>query len=144
MQTSGTIIRRPASKADIERFAEMTDTPLWPTAKAWVGELDGEIVALGGFALVQGRWIGFVDVTKRGRKLLEDNMYVRAQFMRAMIMGLREMKTAGARFVYVEADTDQRQAEEVIRKLGFEPDPRSPRTSSGRPVYRLRPEEWQE
>ena len=132
-----TIIRRPATREDIEAFARETDTEVWPTAKAWVGELDGEIVALGGFALVQGRWIGFVDVTEAGRKLLESNMYVRASFVRAAVEGLREAKRMGVAFVYARADTKHKRAEELLQKLGFQIDPRSGKD------FRWSPKEWQ-
>lgn len=126
MQTSGKVIRRPATRQDIEAFARATDTPVTPTAKAWVGEVDGKVVALGGFARgADGRWIGFVDITKEGRELLEKNMYVRAALIRAAVEGLREARKAGFRFVYAKADMDQKRADELLMKLGFGPDPRT-------------------
>ena len=126
MQASGRVIRRPATREDIEAFARSTDTPLTPTAKAWVGEFDGKVVALGGFARgADGRWIGFIDVTPEGRAMLEKNMYVRAHFFRVAVEALREARAANIRYVYAKADMDQKRADELLLKLGFHPDPRS-------------------
>jgi hypothetical protein len=125
-ESDGKVIRRPATREDIRAFAEATDTPTTPTAKAWVGEIDGKVVALGGFARgADGRYIGFVDVTPEGRELLKKNMYVRAAFLRAAVESLREAKRAGLRFVYAKADMDQNRADELLMKLGFDQDPRT-------------------
>lgn len=127
MQTTGKVIRRPATREDIQAFAKATDTPVTPTVKAWVGEIDGKMVALGGFGRGEdGRWIGFVDILPWGRDLLEKNLYVRAAFVRATVEALREAKQEGhIRFVYAKADMEQKRADELLLKIGFVEDPRS-------------------
>lgn len=123
---SSRIVRRPATREDILAFARASDTPVTPTALAWVGECDGKVLALGGFARgADGRWIGFVDIIPEGRELLEKNMYVRAALLRAAIEGLREARKVGFRFVYAHADTEKKRAAELLMKLGFGPDQRS-------------------
>ena len=93
--------------------------------RGWVGEVDGKAVALGGFALVKGRWVGFIDITEEGRELLKKNMYVRAALIRAAVTGLREARRMGVRFVYADADMRFPRADEMLEKLGFHVDPRS-------------------
>lgn len=121
--TQGQVVSRPATREDILAFSSVVK---WPTAKAWIGEIDGEAVALGGLALLKGRWIGFIDVTEKGREYLTKSLGVRAAMIRAMMEGMREAKRMGIRYVYAEADTQFPKARELIERMGFHVDPRSP------------------
>lgn len=87
--------------------------------KAWVAELDGERLAIGGVWFLSGRWVLFVDITKRGRDLLKRNMYVRAAFVKGAVMVLREAKRVGIRFIYARADLKYPRSDELLQKLGF-------------------------
>jgi len=120
--TAGQVVRRPASRADILAFSSVVK---WPTAKAWIGEIDGEAVALGGLALMKGRWIAFLDVTDKGRDYLGKSLGVKVALIRAIHEGLAEAKAMGVRFLYAEADTQFPKACEMIEKMGFHLDPRS-------------------
>lgn len=115
---------REANKDDILAFALPANVAA-PTLRGWVGEVDGKRVALGGFALARGRWIGFVDVTEEGRGLLKNNMYVRAAFVGTAIKGLREARKMGIRYLYADADMRFPRADELLEKLGFHIDPRT-------------------
>jgi len=97
----------------------------WPTVKALIGEIDGEAIALGGFAIMKGRHIGFIDITEKGREYLEKSLMVRAALIRVMVESLREAKAAGVRYIYAEADTQFPKARELIERMGFHLDPRS-------------------
>jgi hypothetical protein len=120
--TQGQVVSRPATREDILAFSSVVK---WPTAKAWIGEIDGEVVALGGFAIIRGRHIGFLDVTEKGREYLEKSLMVKAAMIRVMVEGLREAKAAGVRYIYAEADTQFPKARELIERMGFHIDPRS-------------------
>jgi RimJ/RimL family protein N-acetyltransferase len=120
--TQGRVVSRPATREDILAFSSVVK---WPTAKAWIGEIDGEVVALGGLALLRGRWIGFIDVTEKGRDYLTKSLGVRAAMIRAMTEGLREAKRMGIRYIYAEADTQFPKARELIERMGFHIDPKS-------------------
>jgi GNAT superfamily N-acetyltransferase len=115
---------REAIKNDIVGFSTPAGVAA-PTLRGWVGEIDGKPVALGGFALAMGRWIGFVDVTEEGRDLLKKNMYVRAAFVGTAVKALREARRMGVRYIYADADMRFPRADELLEKLGFHVDPRT-------------------
>lgn len=106
---------RPATREDIEAFS---DIPNKPTLKAWVGEVDGEIVALGGFAFSKGRWFGFCDLKDEARRY-------KMTIARAAKMIIAEAKKQGIRFIYAEADKDEPSAVRWLTSLGFAVDPRT-------------------
>lgn len=116
------VVIREATKEDIIAFARDS---MAPTLRGWVGEVDGEVIALGGFALALGRWVGFLDVTEEGRSLLKKNMYVRAAMIRAAVTALREARKMGIRYLYARADMNYPRADEMLEKLGFHIDPRT-------------------
>ena len=110
---------RPATAEDIAKAAEAHGASAIPTMKAWVAEIDGERLAIGGVWFLGGRWVLFVDVTKDGRNLLSKNMYVRAAFVRGAVMVLRESKQVGIRSIYARADLKHPRSSELLLKLGF-------------------------
>ena len=118
----GQVVSRPATREDILAFSAVVK---WPTAKAWVGEIDGEVVSLGGFALIRGRWIGFLDVTEKGREYLGKNLGVKVALIRVMSDALREARRMGIKYIYAEADTQFPKAAELLLRMGFHLDPRS-------------------
>ena len=108
------VVSRPATREDILAFSSVVK---WPTAKAWVGEIDGDVVALGGFALLKGRWVGFLDVTEIGRDYLKKSLGVRAALIRVVVEGLRDARAMGVRYIYAEADTQFPGACELLELL---------------------------
>lgn len=106
---------RPATRDDIEAFSDLPDKP---TLRAWAGEVDGKIVALGGFAFSHGRWFGFVDLTDEARKH-------KFTIARAAKMVLSEAKRQGIKFIYAEADPNEPGARRWLASLGFTVDPRT-------------------
>jgi len=108
-------IVRPATREDIEAFSDMQNKP---TVKAWVGEVDGRVVALGGFALQAGRWVAFCDLTEEAR-------LHKMTLMRTGKRVMDEAKKMGIRYIYAEASPQEVGAVRWLESLGFKLDPRS-------------------
>ena len=106
---------RPATRADIEAFSDMKNKP---TIRAWVGELDGEIIGLGGFAFSKGRWFGFCDLREQARSY-------KITIARTAKMALEEARRQGIKFVYAEVDPAEPRAALWLTSLGFTVDPRT-------------------
>ena len=106
---------RPANRWDIEAFSDLANKP---TVKALVGEIDGEIVAIGGLAFVKGRWFGFCDLRQKARP----HKITIARAARRILVDARGI---GARFVYAEADPREPGAQRWLTSLGFTLDPRT-------------------
>ena len=106
---------RPATRADIEAFSDM---PNKPTILAWAGEVDGEIIALGGIAFSNGRWFGFCDLKDEARKY-------KMTIMRTTKGVFEEARRQGIRYVYAEADSNEPKAERWLASLGFELNPKT-------------------
>ena len=109
------VVIRPATAADIEAFTDMPDKP---TLRAWCMEVDGEIIALGGCALVRGRWLGFIDLTAQARQF-------KMHIMRAAKRYLDDARRQGVKFIFVEVDPNEPRALAWLSSLGFELDQRS-------------------
>ena len=117
---------RPATRDDLRDFSEkFSKLDKLPTTQAWVGEINGEAVAIGGFAYVYGRVIGFIDITKAGRGYLEKNFFVKVAFFKLAKQTLDKAREQGIRFIYSEADMTYPKADELLQRLGFEKDPRT-------------------
>lgn len=86
--------------------------------KAWVGEVDGKIVGMGGLALSHGRWFAFCDLKDEARKY-------KMAIVRAGRDIMADARSMGIPFVYAEADVDEPMAMKWMRSLGFEIDERS-------------------
>jgi len=86
-----------------------------PTVKAWVIDVDGRVVGMGGLAFSRGRWIAFCDLTDEGRH------YKRA-IVKAGRAVMQEAGRAGHQFIYAEADPDEPMADRWLRRNGFRPD----------------------
>lgn len=106
---------RRAEREDIDRFSDVAGKP---TVKAWVGEVDGEIVAMAGFALFKGRWIAFCDIADRTR-------IGKVAMARAAIRALEEARKEGIKYVYADIDTNEPTAMRWLTSLGFAPDART-------------------
>ncbi len=114
---------RRATREDIDTFSDLKNKP---TIRAYVGEVDGEIVGIGGLAFSHGRWFAFCDLTDKARKY---KMTI-ARMGKRIVDDAREM---GLRFVYAEADPKETTAVRWLKSLGFELDPRTTY------LYRWRP-----
>ena len=86
--------------------------------RAWVAELDGKIVGIGGFAFSHGRWFGFCDL----KEALRPHRFTIA---RTAKKAMREALRQGIRFIYAEADNDEATATRFLTSLGFRVDPRT-------------------
>ena len=106
---------RPATREDIEAFS---DLPNKPTMRAWVAELDGRIVGLGGIALSKGRWFAFVDLKDEARPF-------KVTIARSALRFLDEARRDGIRFIYAEVSRHEPRALPWLLSLGFEFDQRS-------------------
>lgn len=106
---------RRASREDIDAFSDLKNKP---TILAYVGEIDGEIVAIGGLAFSGGRWFGFCDLREPARK----HKMTIARMGKRIMDEAREM---GIRFVYVQRDPNEPTALRWLTSLGFTLDPRT-------------------
>lgn len=113
------LIRR-ATAEDILAWCEMVgaDPSGKPSAKAWVGEVDGRLIGLGGLALFHGRWFAFLDLTEEARTH-------KIALMRLAIRIIDEARGSGIQFIYADRDQTEPKAEAWLKRLGFEIDPRS-------------------
>lgn len=86
--------------------------------RAWVGEIDGRIIGMGGIASSHGRWFAFCDLKDEARK------YKRAivKAARTVMADARQMDVA---FVYAEADPEEPMSVRWLQSLGFERDERT-------------------
>lgn len=109
------MIVRPATREDIEAFSSV---PNKPSLLAVVGEIDGKIVGLAGFAFTNGRWVAFCDLEPEARSY-------KTTIARAAIRMFRKAKEKGVRFIYAEANPQEPGAVRWLTSLGFEIDPRS-------------------
>ena len=89
-----------------------------PSSKAWVGEVDGKIVGVGGLYFHKSRWFGFLDITDEAR-------HHKLTLARTGRMVMDEARKMGIRFVYSEVDTDEPNAMRWHELLGFKLDQRS-------------------
>lgn len=112
---SGKCSVRLATREDIEAFSPMR---MKPTIKALCMEVDGKIIALGGYALVKGRYFGFCD-------LLDEARQYKMHIARAAKRFLRSARDEGVKFIYAEADPEESGAVRWLTSLGFTVDPRT-------------------
>src|SRR5690606_3030352 len=105
----------PATREDIEAFS---DLPKKPTIRAWVAELDGRIVGIGGIARANGRWFAFVD-------LLDEARPYKVHIARSARRFLDEARRDGVRVSYAEVSRHEPRALPWLLSLGFEFDQRS-------------------
>lgn len=107
---------RPATAEDIALFS---NSPDWPTMKAWVGEANGEPLALFGAArFAGGRWLMFCDLKPEARKY-------KISIVKFGKRAVEELKESGIRFLYAWPDDNEELARKWAKSLGFKPDPRS-------------------
>ena len=117
------LVIRPATRTDIEAFSDMPDKP---TIRAYVAEMDGKVIGMGGAALAKGRWYAFADLPEEIRPY-------KMTIMRNARRFLEQMRRDGIRFIYAEASPVEPKAVAWLTSLGFEVDQRS-----GGRLYRWR------
>jgi hypothetical protein len=106
---------RPATAKDLERYFPGVAKP---TVKAWVGELDGELLGIGGVALCEGRWFGFCELTEAARPY-------KLRIARTAKMIMNEARKQGIRYLYASIDENEKGARRWVESLGFAPDQRT-------------------
>ena len=109
------MIIRTATRDDIEAFSKLRNKP---TIMAWVGDIDGRIVGIAGFARVHGRWYGFCDMREEARPY-------KMTIARAAKRAMQDAKRHGIKFIYAKNDPKELGAERWLTSLGFRIDPRS-------------------
>lgn len=117
------LIVREATAADIEKFSPRFRLA---TIRGLVGDLDGEIITLGGLTLIKGRWYAFLDI-KDGAF---DVPGYRIALMRAGKRVMAMARELNIRFLYVEPDASEHGAVRWLTSLGFAP------YGSGSHIYR--------
>ena len=110
------MIIRPATGEDIEAFSKLRNKP---TIMAWVGDIDGRIVGIAGFARSGGRWYGFCDMHDEARPY-------KMKIARAARRAMQEAKRRGICFIYAQTDPKEPGAVRWLTSLGFHIDPRAP------------------
>jgi hypothetical protein len=113
--TSSCIVVRPATRTDIKAFYPDGGTS---TVKAWVGEVGGRIVGIGGLAFAKGRWVAFLDLTEEARPY-------KISIVRAARAAMSETAKSGHRVIHAGADIREPAAKRFLTSLGFEPDMRT-------------------
>ena len=103
------LVIRPATKADLDTFYAGQPRP---TISAYVGDLDGKIVGIGGLAYVYGRVNIFCDLTKDARRF-------KIAMHRIGLMLMQQAMADGHRFVYADADMNEPTSDRWLRRLGF-------------------------
>lgn len=100
-------VLRPATRQDIEEFWGQST----PTLRAWIGEVDGKVIGIGGYAW-EGRWVAFLDLKSEGRK-----------YKKLIVRAGREMVRAadiqGIPYLYAQADGEEELADKWLKRLGF-------------------------
>jgi hypothetical protein len=107
---------REATEGDLKRY--FPDMSI-PTSRAWVGELDGEIVVVGGWAFQQERWYVFFDTKPSGRK------YKLAIAITAARI-LKKADEGGIKRLYAACDRTEKTAVSWLEFLGFKPSGMNP------------------
>lgn len=112
---STNVIVRPATADDLAAFSDMVGKP---TTRAWCGELDGKIIALGGLAYGKGRWFAFLDLKPEARRF-------KVAIAKAARRVLDEARRDGIKFIYAEVSPIEPNALAWLTRLGFKIDHRS-------------------
>ena len=107
---------RNATTSDIAQFAK---TQI-PTTKAWAAELDGELIAIAGFAFIKGRWLAFCDLTKMANDKLTGAHGCIWKLMLARAVK-EKLDSLDAKYVYADPDDNYDGARRWLMRLGFEP-----------------------
>lgn len=109
------LLVRPATRQDVEAFA---GKPNAQTVRAFVGDLDGKIIAIGGVAVVKGRHYAFLDLDEEARGY-------KMHIMRTALRMMQDASKRGVRFIFAEADQCEPKSDAWLKRLGFETDPRA-------------------
>ena len=104
-------IVRPATRADLDAF--YAGRGARPTVTALVGELDGEVIAIGGIAETDGKSIAFFDMTDRARRYPIRIVKVARQILAQAV--------AKGAIVHAQRDLNEPGAERFLEHLGFRP-----------------------
>jgi hypothetical protein len=108
------LVVRPATASDIEKFSERFKVA---TIRAFVADLDGEIITLGGLTRIRGRWYAFLDIKDGAFDVPGYKMALMRTAKRVMALA-RDLKI---KFLYVQPDVDKPGAVKWLTSLGFEP-----------------------
>lgn len=82
------------------------------TMRAFIGRIDGEIVGVGGVAVVQGRAVAFFDITDR---LREQPVFL----TKIAISVLRQARQLGHRHIFCAPEPGEPRARPWLERIGF-------------------------
>lgn len=103
---------RPATAEDIRAF----HPKMGPTARAWAGVMDGEVVALGGVVRGgDGRWYAFFDLKDKARRAKKTIVKSTRDFFESL----------NVKYVYAMIDEREKNARAWTERIGFRQDPHS-------------------
>lgn len=106
---------RPATAADIAAYARNLPRPA--TMRALVAQdADGDLLALGGIGLAQGRWFAFLDLKPAMRPH-------KMTIARSALRFLEACRADGIRYIYAKADRSEPGAVRWLTRMGFTPCP---------------------
>ena len=105
---------RPATADDLSRFyvGDMQPKAPLPTVEAWVGELDGEVIAVGGVNHRRGWLEAFYDCSEKARQFPMDLYRASRKFMASLPKD---------RLVYGLHDSREPGGARWMQSLGFKP-----------------------
>lgn len=116
---------RPATREDIEVFYGREGAS--PTVKAWIGLVDGEPAAIGGFRYEYGCVVAFFDI--RSDRLRQAKIAI----VKGAKAVMADARANGYRFVYAAMDPNEPTAPRFLTRLGFEQDNLDPSLFVWRP-----------
>ena len=108
MKKSKPIVRR-ATIEDLKSF--WPDKPI-PSGKYWLGEIDGEIVAVSGYAWTDNKWMLFCDQREPSRAYP-------MHFARAGKRVMADWAATGRKFLWAYEDKNEPTAVRWLESLGF-------------------------
>lgn len=98
---------RPANREDLDQFEHYR-----PTVEATVAELDGKLIAVGGFAFLQGMVFLFLELKPEARRF-------KVTMHRMALAMIEKAKRRGFKFVYAQTDGTEPTAPRWLARLGF-------------------------
>lgn len=106
---------RSATREEIASFFPKLDCDSM-TLKVWAGFIDGEVAAMAGFVYLGGYIQAFMNIKN------ERARHYRLAMVKTARAIMADAKASGYRFVYAEANAEERNAPRFLESLGFRRD----------------------